>query len=70
MPDVIGLSLRQAVSRLAAVGYKTRVEGSGVVFAQEPAAGAAVAPGAVCRLSLRPIEVGSVRNLRHGRSGR
>lgn len=39
VPDLAGLSLRDAARRLHALGFRVRVEGSGVVGATRPAAG-------------------------------
>jgi len=54
MPDVVGKSLRGALSALEAFGTQVEVAGRGVVVAQRPAAGEALAPGSVCRLELAP----------------
>ena len=52
MPSVLGQSARDAVRTLARVGLVARVSGEGVVAHQEPAPGAAVEPGGICRLQL------------------
>jgi len=52
VPDLRGLSLREATSVLAAQGYHARVKGSGIVVAQHPAAGQELAPGGTCTLRL------------------
>ena len=52
VPDVRGLSLREAVASLAAREYRARVEGSGVVLAQAPPPGTALAPGVLCSIRL------------------
>ncbi len=65
IPDLRGLSLREALRRLRGVGVEARVEGVGAVAEQSPAAGSPVRPGLVCRLRLaartrtvpRPVEV-------------
>ena len=54
MPTVVGLSLRQAMHTLAPLDVRLEVLGRGVVSAQAPAAGAALAPGALARLTLTP----------------
>ena len=54
MPVVVGLSLRQAMHTLAPLDVRLEVLGRGVVSAQAPAAGAALAPGALARLTLTP----------------
>ena len=48
VPEVRGLSLRQAVSLWTEAGLRAGVEGSGWITRQEPAAGCAVAPGTLC----------------------
>jgi cell division protein FtsI (penicillin-binding protein 3) len=54
MPAVVGLSLRQAMQTLAPLDVRLEVAGRGVVSAQAPVAGAALAPGALARLTLHP----------------
>jgi cell division protein FtsI (penicillin-binding protein 3) len=45
VPDLAGLSLRDAVRRLHALGFQVRVQGAGAVSATQPAAGAVHARG-------------------------
>jgi len=52
VPDVRSLPLRQAVMALHAQSLVPEVQGSGLVVAQDPAPGKAVAHGAVVRLRL------------------
>jgi cell division protein FtsI/penicillin-binding protein 2 len=52
VPDVRGLSAREAVQRLARIGLTARASGNGVVIAQQPEAGSPLEPGVVCRLVL------------------
>ncbi len=54
VPDLQGLSLREALAHLAAAGLRARTAGSGVVVAQDPAAGTTLGRGAWCRLELGP----------------
>ena len=54
MPAVVGLSLRGAMEALAPLDVRLEVAGRGVVAAQTPAAGAALTPGALARLTLHP----------------
>ncbi|MBI2153890.1 MAG: penicillin-binding protein [Candidatus Rokubacteria bacterium] len=54
MPGVLGKSLRGALTVLEALDIEVEVVGRGVVVAQRPAAGEALAPGAVARLELAP----------------
>ena len=53
MPDVVGISLRQAVSRLTSSGLQVRMRGSGMVVDQRPRPGTVVARGSVCRVICR-----------------
>jgi len=52
MPDLRGMSAREAVQKLARIGVTARITGDGVVTSQDPAAGALVESVAVCRLTL------------------
>jgi len=52
VPDVIGLSARDAVRVLARVGMTARVSGDGVVVSQEPRAGTRFDRGTACALTL------------------
>jgi hypothetical protein len=54
MPGVVGRSLRSALGTLEALDIQVEVIGRGVVVAQRPAAGEALAPGSVARLELAP----------------
>jgi cell division protein FtsI (penicillin-binding protein 3) len=60
MPRLEGLSLRQAMERLAALDVRLEISGRGVVVAQEPSPGAALAPGTLCRLTLASPVAGPV----------
>ena len=53
IPDVKGVSVREAIARLEASGYSVDFDGVGYVFAQEPEAGTAAGPGTKVKLSLR-----------------
>ena len=59
LPDVSGLSARDAVRRLMRVGVNARLSGDGAVRSQDPPAGTPLEPGMVCRLVLdrtpRPV---------------
>lgn len=50
IPDLRGVSLRQAVSYLTGLGLRVEVTGSGKVVGQTPAPGAPVVPGALCKV--------------------
>jgi membrane peptidoglycan carboxypeptidase len=45
MPDLVGLSAREALRRMARLGVSLKMQGSGVVVAQYPEAGESVAVG-------------------------
>jgi cell division protein FtsI (penicillin-binding protein 3) len=52
MPDLRGLSARDAVRMLTRVGMTAQLSGSGFVVEQSPAAGSPLVPGAMCALTL------------------
>ena len=52
MPDLQGLGARAALAVATDLGLSTRLRGRGVVVAQSPAAGEAIAPGQALRLML------------------
>jgi stage V sporulation protein D (sporulation-specific penicillin-binding protein) len=52
VPDLRGMSAREAVAGLVARGYRARVDGQGVVVRQTPAAGTALPAGQACALHL------------------
>jgi cell division protein FtsI (penicillin-binding protein 3) len=52
MPDLYGLSAREAVRKLVTLGLNARVSGDGFVVSQDPAAGTPIEPDGVCRLVL------------------
>ncbi|MDE5661079.1 MAG: transpeptidase family protein [Muribaculaceae bacterium] len=53
VPDVKGVSLREALATLEAAGYAVKFEGVGYVYAQNPEAGAKAVPGTRIHLALR-----------------
>lgn len=53
VPDLVGLSLREALLRLGAMGIEARVQGSGVVVAQDPEPNTRIEKGTVCRLTCK-----------------
>ncbi|HVC19558.1 MAG TPA: penicillin-binding protein [Vicinamibacterales bacterium] len=57
VPDLRGLSARDALQELARVGMTATLEGNGVVVDQDPAPGARIEPGAACRLTLKRVPV-------------
>ena len=52
VPDLTGMSARDAVRKLVTIGMTARVSGNGFVVAQDPPAGAPIDHDAVCRLTL------------------
>jgi cell division protein FtsI (penicillin-binding protein 3) len=56
MPDLRGLTLREALTRLGKTGARVSVSGSGIVVKQDPGAGKAL--GAVVSLKLVPRTAG------------
>ncbi len=58
MPDVQGLSLREALSRLRGLGLEVRVQGSGRVVTQSIAPGTELKAARLCRLVLDTSEHG------------
>jgi len=52
VPDLRGKTAREAVASLVARGYRTRIEGTGVVVRQAPSAGTVLATGQACTLHL------------------
>jgi cell division protein FtsI/penicillin-binding protein 2 len=52
VPDLRGKTAREAVAGLVTRGYRTRIEGTGVVVRQTPPAGTALAAGQSCTLHL------------------
>jgi cell division protein FtsI (penicillin-binding protein 3) len=52
LPDVRGMSLREALRVLGRIGITPRVTGDGIVVEQDPAPGTPIDFGAACRLAL------------------
>jgi cell division protein FtsI (penicillin-binding protein 3) len=52
MPDLVGLSAREALRRMARVGVSLKMQGAGVVVAQYPEAGERVAVGGAATIML------------------
>lgn len=52
VPDLRGMSAREAVRELARLGLTARLQGTGVVVDQSPVAGSPLEPGATCTLVL------------------
>jgi cell division protein FtsI (penicillin-binding protein 3) len=52
VPDLRGMSAREAVRKLVTLGMHARASGDGVVVSQDPQPGAPLDPGTVCRLVL------------------
>jgi len=62
LPDLRGLSAREALRVLTRLGVGARVMGNGIVAAQIPPAGSPMDPGAICELRLEraPLAAASV----------
>ncbi len=54
LPDVNGMSAREAIKMLASIGLQPVLDGSGTVMKQDPPAGGAVLKGSTVRLELKP----------------
>jgi hypothetical protein len=54
VPDLVGLSLREALVRLNALGLRVHVEGSGRVAGQAPPPGTSLDGTSICSLRLEP----------------
>jgi membrane peptidoglycan carboxypeptidase len=52
VPDLRGKTAREAIASLVARGYRTRIEGTGVVVRQIPSAGTELPAGKACALRL------------------
>ena len=52
MPDLRGLSAREALRLLTSIGMTARLSGDGFVVEQNPAAGDALVRGQACALKL------------------
>jgi beta-lactam-binding protein with PASTA domain len=52
MPDMTGMSARDAIRRLMKVGINVRLTGDGMVQSQDPPAGTAIEAGMMCHLLL------------------
>ncbi len=52
VPDVRGLSLRQANQKLAQFQMRAAARGDGIVVSQDPPPGTPAAPGDICRITL------------------
>jgi cell division protein FtsI (penicillin-binding protein 3) len=52
VPDLTGMSAREALRELARLGLSARMQGAGVVVQQHPPAGSPLEPGATCTLVL------------------
>ena len=59
LPELRGMSGREALRVLARLGVAARVVGDGIVVEQDPGPGASIEPGALCRLGLsRSVSAG------------
>ena len=55
LPDLRGMSAREALRELARIGLTARMEGVGFVIDQQPPAGSPLEPGATCTLVLNRV---------------
>ncbi|MDW7682424.1 MAG: PASTA domain-containing protein, partial [bacterium] len=61
VPDIVGMDLRSAVSKLAQYQLRAYIHGSGRVIAQNPKPGTKMRAGARCVIECNPmIEVGGI----------
>jgi cell division protein FtsI (penicillin-binding protein 3) len=51
IPDLLGTSVRQAISHLTALGLRVEIQGSGKVMRLTPAPGSQVIPGTLCKVA-------------------
>jgi hypothetical protein len=65
VPDVRGLSAREAILKLARLGLAPRVTGDGTVVDQDPAPGMPLVPNSTCRLWLDRIMVPPTAHVPH-----
>jgi beta-lactam-binding protein with PASTA domain len=52
VPDLHGMSAREAIHRLGTLGWTAQLAGDGFVTSQDPLPGSPLEPGGVCRLVL------------------
>jgi len=52
VPDLRGLSAREAIRKLVKIGMNARASGDGFVVSQDPAPGSPLGAGGTCRLVL------------------
>jgi cell division protein FtsI/penicillin-binding protein 2 len=57
MPDIVGLSIREAVNRLSNAYLNISISGSGKVVKQEPIAGKRISKGDKCHIVCEPKEI-------------
>ena len=62
VPDLHGMSAREAIRRLGTLGWTAQLAGDGFVTSQDPLPGSALEPGGVCRLVLSRQIVSSERS--------
>ena len=64
VPDVRGLSAREAIRKLVKLGLNAHASGDGFVVSQTPEPGAPLDPGAVCQLTLTRQPAVAIRPIR------
>jgi len=65
VPDLRGMSAREAVRKVVKLGMSARISGDGFVISQDPAPGLPIESDAVCRLVLERLP-----SRRPGQAGR
>jgi len=55
LPPLVGLSVREALQKLALLNVRARVDGSGVIVSQDPPAGHKINDETICRLKARSL---------------
>ena len=62
VPDVRGMSARDAMRKLGKAGLSTRISGDGFVVSQEPGPGEPIGDGGICRITLEraPLRLPSI----------
>lgn len=55
LPALVGLSVREALQKLAVLNVRARVDGNGVIVSQDPPAGHKINDETICRLKARSL---------------
>jgi cell division protein FtsI (penicillin-binding protein 3) len=65
VPDVRGMSAREAIRKLVKLGLNAHASGDGFVVSQAPEPGAPLEPGAICQLTLARAPARRTENVGH-----